>query len=276
MKGTSGGTMSKKGDMTMDHFIVRNPQAKTPSLSSAGNGAGSPGALIPKKRKVSVEISVLEVEESETPPVTPSSGMDDAPLEIVASLPERPSWLTTLGTPTPSQAENMVKQVTDNASRVQRARYLCMTYPRLATHVLDSQSAARDGWCRLSRLASNQKGYVQLSIWGANKFALAHHVICWASGQSVEGEGMDGSHLCPNTKCLSIGHCTPEPTTDNQGRKNCARWAWCHCGCGKAILICRHEPPCIKYASGYSSWEDFLANGLCAKLDGDTFVKVVS
>lgn len=170
----------------------------------------------------------------------------------------------------PEQAGAEIQALTSQAERKARAVQLCREYPSLARYVLGRQkNVEKDGWCSRVILKGNKaegSGYLQVSYWGANKFAVLHRVVRWAGGEDV-GEGDHGSHLCPNTDCSTVGHIAPEDPSLNNGRKGCAGWVDCPCGVGK-LLLCTHAPACVQYCPGFDSQEHFLREGVCHKRDG--------
>lgn len=52
-----------------------------------------------------------------------------------------------------------------------------------------------------------------------------------------------------------------ESSRDNNGRKGCAVWVNCP-HCSLKIFVCQHEPLCIKFAPGYASEGEFMADGI--------------
>lgn len=117
------------------------------------------------------------------------------------------------------------------------------------------------GFCSVVSLKpSKDGGYVQLSFAGANKFATLGEVLLWAGGTTLNVTGDQCSHLCCNPLCKIPAHVVVESAQKNNQRKGCGVvWPCSHCS--KVYLTCPHEPSCIKFVEGYSSWEDFLANG---------------
>lgn len=140
-----------------------------------------------------------------------------------------------------------------------------------AKSVLDRLPATTSGWCELVSLApTKQDGYIQVSFGGANKFAMLQMVVLWAAGRDLYELEVpydeQASHRCHQPRCKTVGHVCPESVFDNNLRKGCLVWIDCH-HCGKKILICRHDPVCIKFVEGYSSMEDFIQNGgICRDL----------
>ncbi len=87
--------------------------------------------------------------------------------------------------------------------------------------------------------------------------------MLWANGLETI-PNLQASHLCNNPKCKVLEHIIPETAQQNNSRKNCLVWIDCpHCP-GKKIIVCRHEPLCVKYVPGYESMEDLIANGVCS------------
>lgn len=142
----------------------------------------------------------------------------------------------------------------------------CATDPTYARAILDRIGVReREGWCVLvDRQPTKDKGYVQLSTQGANHFAVLQEVVLWAQGE-VKGQGEQCSHLCHQPLCKTVGHVTPESVAANNARKGCLVWIRCpHCPDMK-ILVCRHEPTCIRFVEGYSDMSDFIARGVCGR-----------
>jgi hypothetical protein len=55
-----------------------------------------------------------------------------------------------------------------------------------------------------------------------------------------------------------------ETAVRNNGRKNCIVYVDCPHGdegCGLKLIVCEHDPICIKHAEGYETWEEFLELG---------------
>lgn len=114
----------------------------------------------------------------------------------------------------------------------------------------------------MSKLSpTKDDGYVQLSEGGANKFAVLQEVVLWSGGVAKKSPSDQCSHLCGKTRCLEVDHICSEDIRINNGRKGCLVWVGCP-HCHLAILVCEHEPVCVKYHLGYVSQEDFLANGI--------------
>lgn len=140
-------------------------------------------------------------------------------------------------------------------------RECCRNDPELCKKILGGLDAIEDGWCELCTLTpSKEGGYVQLSYGGANKFAMLQEVVLWAGGVT-KGYGDQCSHRCCRPLCKVVGHICREDPQKNNERKGCVVWVQCP-HCELAILVCPHEPKCIKFTAGFSSWEDFVANGI--------------
>lgn len=131
-----------------------------------------------------------------------------------------------------------------------------------------------EGWCHLLGLAPTKEGgYVQLSSEGVNKFATLQEVLCWARGiarpvGSDESGQAQVSHLCDRPKCTVPSHVCVESGVSNNRRKGCLGHVPCVKTCSachgrKSIVICRHDPPCVRYVAGYTSLEAWKANGIC-------------
>lgn len=133
--------------------------------------------------------------------------------------------------------------------------------PELAREVIEGLATEVDGFCRLSTLRpTKENGYVQLSHDGANKFALLHEVLLWSTG-TLCPEGQHISHLCDKPRCVVAHHVAVESPAMNNSRKNCGQLVQC-AHCEKKYSCCRHEPRCIVFTEGYTSWEDFVERGL--------------
>lgn len=219
------------------------------------SGGGQPGSAPPARKR---SVDDLEPETTKSPDVGPSKP------KVLKTVTLRSHHLTM-----PSTIEDLLKPK-GLTERNSLASSWCQEHPVLARYVLarygtgGKTSVVRDGWCDRVKLASNKptgKGYLQVSYWGANHFALLHRVSLWADGKTLQ-VGEEASHRCPYTDCKTVGHVTPEDATANQARKNCLVWTDCPCGTGK-FLICTHSPVCIKYCAGYTSAQDFLARGVC-------------
>lgn len=136
------------------------------------------------------------------------------------------------------------------------------TDPALARQVLDGLDTEFNGFCPCCKFKpSKEGGYVQLSFEGANKFATLGEVLLWSKGVTLNVAGDQCSHLCGNPLCCDATHVVVESAQKNNQRKGClVVWQCFHCP--KVYLTCPHGPSsCIKFVSGFSSWEDFLANG---------------
>lgn len=137
--------------------------------------------------------------------------------------------------PTPKQVKDELAVMTDDASKIARASELCRLFPTLAAYVLGKydDKSVQDGWCsRVQAKPTKAGGYLQVSYWGANKFAVLHRVVLWAGGE-VLGPGDHASHLCGRTDCKTVGHITPETPAENNSRKGCLGWIDCPCGSRK-------------------------------------------
>lgn len=145
------------------------------------------------------------------------------------------------------------------------AKYICMNSPDRCKEFLEKEinsgKTVKKGFCVLSPKApTKDDGYAQVSGWGGNKFASLQQVLAWAGGYEL-GLDQQCSHRCHEPLCLIAEHVCVESGEDNNRRKGClVVWRCAHCT--KYYLVCPHSPSCIKYVEGYSSWEDFLENGL--------------
>lgn len=132
--------------------------------------------------------------------------------------------------------------------------------PELCKKFLEGLDYEKDGYCKISKLVPTKEGgYAQVSYGGANKFATLEEVVLWAAG-GTKGIGQQCSHRCHKTLCKEVGHVCSESIQKNNERKGCLVWIDCP-HCDQKILVCVHEPKCIKFAPGFGSWEDFLENG---------------
>lgn len=135
--------------------------------------------------------------------------------------------------------------------------------PETALSLLNSLNVTTDGWCKLSVLSNNGRGYVQVSYRGANKVALLQEVCLWAQGKSEKVFGFQASHLCHHPTCTIPSHIHLELEQANQRRKNCAVWVDCpHLDCVLKVRVCEHFPRCIRYAPGFASAKDFWLHGV--------------
>lgn len=150
---------------------------------------------------------------------------------------------------------------------------LLSSNPDMARSVLEDvrrNGTIPSGWCVLSTMAPTKKdGYIQVSAMGANKFATLEELCLWCRGQT-RGPKDDCSHLCGRPSCVLPGHIVSELADVNQIRKGCIVWVYCpHAECREArkvILVCPHQPHCIKYCEDYASYADFLARGICSNV----------
>jgi len=119
------------------------------------------------------------------------------------------------------------------------------------------------GWCRLlKRKCSNKpndQGYVPLTVQntsGGTTHTLLHHVVQVAGGAShlVANASLDTSHLCENRRCTVFEHLHSESPVANNRRKNCAAWVDCPT-CPVPLVVCRHDPVCIRYHERYANME---------------------
>lgn len=166
----------------------------------------------------------------------------------------------------------------------------------LARQILNGQKVTAFGWCELIDLVPSKKnGYIQLSWDGANKFATAGEVCLWAQGRSkpvendlpkgyaleehlagVSGQGsLEASHRCNHPRCRVWEHVCLESHTANEARKGCIVWVSCSPSCSgcrgeKVILVCPHNPCCIRAHPNFRSLEEFLTNGVCRDSSKDT------
>lgn len=136
--------------------------------------------------------------------------------------------------------------------------------PAQAQACLDAiKKSVREGWCDLVEMKpSKQGGYIQVSYDGQNKFASLQEVTLWAGGYELRGSEQ-ASHLCGRPACRVPGHVIPESPQANNARKNCLVWIPCP-HCERRILVCQHEPCCVKFAEGFTDMKDLRARGVCA------------
>ena len=139
-------------------------------------------------------------------------------------------------------------------------RVRCQSSVEFCHQILGSLHFTVDGFCKLSSLKPTKEGgYIQISWGGANKFCVLQELVLWSQGVSFKDAGDQCSHLCGRPRCLE--HVCKESVAKNNQRKGCVVW-WDCPHCELKILICQHNPPCIKYAPGFASWDDFLQNGI--------------
>lgn len=132
--------------------------------------------------------------------------------------------------------------------------------PALCRKILEGLDYEVRGFCRCCKLKpTKESGYVQISWGGANKFCVLEDLVLWARGV-MKSEGDQCSHLCCEPLCMCPEHICTESAQENNLRKGCVVW-WDCPHCPQKILICQHQPPCIKYVPGYLSWNNFLQNG---------------
>jgi hypothetical protein len=136
-----------------------------------------------------------------------------------------------------------------------------MADPAAARDLVARLETEQDGFCRLVKLAPSKKdGYIQLSVAGANKFAVLQEVLLW-SKHEMAVEGLHISHLCDKPRCAVAEHVVLESPGVNNSRKNCGKIINC-AHCEKKYIACDHEPKCISYVPGFASWADFMQEGL--------------
>lgn len=146
--------------------------------------------------------------------------------------------------------------------KVDSTRLLYASRPDLCRVLLSGLPGKKKGFCRVCTLKPTKVGgYVQLSVAGANKFATLGEVLLWSKSVTLGlGNDFQVSHLCHEPLCLCPEHVVVETCLANNGRKGCG--VVFPCGhCPKIYLTCGHEPACILFVEGFSSWEDFLLNG---------------
>jgi len=151
--------------------------------------------------------------------------------------------------------------------RKEAKRLECISDAAVARRILANYRAqARvDGFCWLSPLKPTKTGgYIQVSAEGANKFATLQELMVWAADMDLE-PAQQASHLCCQPACTVETHIVPESAEENNHRKNCRVHVDCP-HCTRKIVICVHNPLCIKYCPGFATWEDFLRDGVCARV----------
>ena len=132
--------------------------------------------------------------------------------------------------------------------------------PEYALKVLSRIDAVDRGWCQLVTLApTKQGGYVQVSFEGANKFMMLQQVVAAANNQYLVEESDQCSHLCHEPLCKVPSHVVVESREQNNQRKGCLVWVDC-LHCCRPIVVCPHEPRCIKYSPRYANQEQLEAN----------------
>lgn len=121
-------------------------------------------------------------------------------------------------------------------------------------------------WCWVHRLASTgSQGYVQVSIGGANKFALLHQLSAIAfTGRGVSSlQGAEqASHLCHHGRCWRPGHVIIESAALNTARQGCQVWQLLPedvPGEPRRLRTCVHEPACIRAIPNVTA-DQFFAN----------------
>lgn len=159
-----------------------------------------------------------------------------------------------------AEADEPITKAEQNAARVFDVRLRLMSDASEAQKQIDALDTVEDGFCRLVKLKpSKENGYIQLSWQGANKYAVLQEVLIWAKGLQAQ-HGQHISHLCDKPRCAIKEHVVVESPAENNSRKNCGMVIDC-AHCPKKYHACRHQPPCITFVEGFSSWPDFLANG---------------
>jgi len=137
-----------------------------------------------------------------------------------------------------------------------------MNNPARAQEYLESlTNVVPKGYCIECQLKpSKEGGYIQVSSGGANKFCVLGEMVAWAKGVRPTQEDQV-SHLCHRPTCVVPAHVTIESARANNARKGCRVWVDCP-HCPLKIFICDHQPACIRYAPGYSTWEEFRSDGV--------------
>jgi hypothetical protein len=144
----------------------------------------------------------------------------------------------------------------------------------LALQILAKVKTKPEGWCRLSTAKpTSDKGYSQVSADGVNKFATLQELVLWAGGGSKPAHAgrtdpNDVSHLCDRPACTVPSHVVVETKDRNNARKGCVMSVKCsrkcrECNGLKDLLICPHVPNCVRFRDGFTSFEDYIENGVC-------------
>lgn len=138
--------------------------------------------------------------------------------------------------------------------------------PEIAQTLLnDIKKWHQEGWCEFVDMSPTKEGgYIQLSWHGINKIACLQEVALWARGLFLRPGTTDQvSHLCHHPPCRIPSHVTVESAAANNARKNCLVWVRCPHHPDKVIIVCPHDPICIKFAEGFTDMEDLRLRGSC-------------
>jgi Zinc-binding loop region of homing endonuclease len=168
-----------------------------------------------------------------------------------------------IGSSSPAAYDNVIT-TDEDLQAISIARLEFSTYPEKARELLGRQPFKVEGWCKLvNKAPTKEGGYIQLSDRGANKFAILQEVVCWAGGKYLVGKNDQASHLCNHRACKVPEHLAVESAIKNNARKNCRVWVNCP-HCPKKIIVCIHDPVCIKFCEGFDSMEDLTFRGVCS------------
>lgn len=119
-----------------------------------------------------------------------------------------------------------------------------------AKWILSKLDYIENGPCKLCTLKPYKKaGYIQISIFGANKIMTLGSLLCAVKGERRK-EGQHVSHLCNQPACLIPEHVTLESCSMNNSRKGCPVYVRCR-HCKKKNYLCNHKGLCIKYKYKY-------------------------
>jgi len=182
------------------------------------------------------------------------------------------------------------------AQRRELVRDSVILDPEKAKDILqrERKDSREEGWCIVSTKKTNkanqEQGYVQVSVEGVNHVCLLHEVVLAAKdmckddvlkkasalgGGSTPAFAYDPdfergqcSHLCNRPQCMVPDPIHLESAQANNARKGCLVWVVCrHCEKKKLrkryIIVCPHEPNCIKFVPAFKDMDDLVANGQC-------------
>jgi hypothetical protein len=101
------------------------------------------------------------------------------------------------------------------------------------THISDN--CERNGNCLIWIKCTNSSGYPQMKIKfldGSRKLTLVHRIVYAVSHNVILGQAseqkMQVSHLCHESRCVSIDHLVLEPSAINNDRRSCFLHGFCH------------------------------------------------
>jgi hypothetical protein len=190
---------------------------------------------------------------------------------LLAALSSDASFVEGVDTPSLGEVRALSPSEMD-ISTEEAARNALEDRSQLGAHELYQRLTSPDrsyweGGCLLSTLQPSGKSstgrskYIQVSYQGANKIMTLQEFLLIYDGRSLDeakGRGalatppvvMQASHRCNRPACLIPHHIIVESIDDNDKRKNCIVWFRCPHGCRKWILVCPHNPPCVKEIPG--------------------------